>query len=118
MTVTREQSVESRSGRTEEAIKGLVSRSIRELREQLTLTGELEATSNPKPVSVMTINEEIKSKKIQWYCKVLYFRLIREILHAILCYTYYIIVLFYSHDDKMNISAFPDNIRPLKPKHD
>lgn len=110
--------MESRSGSTEEAIKSLVSRSIRELREKLTLTGELEATSNLKPVSVMTINEEIKSKKLQGYCKVLYFRHIRELFFAILCYTHYIIVLFYSHNDEMNISAFPNNIFSLKPKHD
>lgn len=113
MTVTREQSVESQSGSTEEAIKGLVSRSIRELREKLTLTGELEATSNPKPVSVMTINEEITV-----ILKSVVFWTYEKNFHAILCYTHYIIVLFYLHNDEMNISAFPNNICCLKPKHD
>lgn len=65
MTVTRVQSVQSRSGSTVEAIKSLVSCSIRELKETLIVSGGVETTSHPKPVSVKTMNEEIKSKKYQ-----------------------------------------------------
>lgn len=65
MTVTRVQSVQSRSGSTVEAIKSLVSCSIRELKETLIVSGGVETTSHPKPVSVKTMNKEIKSKKYQ-----------------------------------------------------
>lgn len=62
---TRVQSVERRSGSTAEAIKSLASCPIRELKEKLIVSGGVETTSHPKPVSVKTMNEEFKSKKHQ-----------------------------------------------------
>lgn len=64
MTVTRERSVESRSGSTEEAIKDLVSHSLREL-ERLTLTGELETTSNPS-ASHSYVHQKKKINQVIW----------------------------------------------------
>lgn len=63
MTITREPSVKSWSGSTEEAIKGLKSRSLGELREKLTFAREIETISTSKPASVMTINGKKNPKK-------------------------------------------------------